>query len=354
MPWRVYESRGQIGRSMRILMWHNSMRWLCRGNRLTGVAVAVLSLVSAGLAGCGGSPSGISSVVSPAAQKDAQAGPTTQDAPSQTPAPAPSELPSPTASPTATVAPTADVPPTPVATPPPPTAVLTTSGFVLEHPDVPPEIEARILEGRYMPINVFPRDQDSDQEPFVNRISCDEPASIAYLQGIENQAISSKESDLDSANLVSIGRHSWLVSWKAGFLQVGYPKVIDACMVEILTGDGGRTVWWFPSLHGEPYLLVRESVDGIAWTTPVRLSVPIEVPPLGIYGGEVFSPPLVLTSNGDTLLVGTQNAETAVVSSTNDLIEWQESEVRFHRPDSLHPRLATSVGLENIALGPNG
>ncbi|WP_419847382.1 hypothetical protein [Candidatus Poriferisocius sp.] len=238
--------------------------------------------------------------------------------------------------------------------PPPPTPDPTASGFVLEHPEIPSQIEARILANEYWAINVLPSHQVSDQEPFVNKISCDKPASIAYLQDLITQTTSSEESELDGATLDSIGRHAWFVPWKAGFLQVGYPKVIDPCEVEIQSGIGAWTVWWFPSMHGVPYLLERRSPDGIDWTTPERLSLPVDAPPLAIYGGEAFSPPLVLTTNGDILLVGIQQEGSALVSITRDLVEWETSEVPFHRPERLHPRLEVSADLENIALGPNG
>ena len=201
-----------------------------------GVALAVLGVFATGLVGCGSSSDEITRI--PSSTVDAVTVESTMEAMATPSVPTP-QTPM-TSTPTQTVAPLTPVPPpvptvapptpdalplppptqvpppvptvappTPVATPPPPTAVPTTSGFVLEHPDIPPGIEERILEGEYIPINVlFPDEQVSEQEPFVNKISCDEPASIAYMQDLTDQTIPSKESDFDNATLDSIGRHS--------------------------------------------------------------------------------------------------------------------------------------------------
>ena len=276
------------------------------------------------------------------------------------PTPVPPAVPMPTVPPPTPVPPAVPMPTVPPPTPVPVDPLLapntnpTTSGLVIEHPDIPPEIEERVLEGEYVSMNFISDTEISEQELFVNKISCDKPASIEYLETLIAHTVSNKEGNLDNVFVNSIGRNSWIVPWNTGFLQIGYARVIDPCQVEIFSDSGRSTVWWFPSLNGDPYLLARESGDGIGWTTPVRLSIPVEIPALKIYGRGRFASPLVLTTNGNTILIGTQRNETAVLSSTTDLVEWQQSEVRFHRPDSLHSKLATSLDLENIALGPNG
>ncbi len=340
-------------------------RRLCSRIWLVGAAVVVLSLVSAGLTGCGGSQSEVSGVVSPTAEEAAQAGLTIEDAPSQTLAPTPNELPSPTASPTALPAPT--VPAAPTATPSPtvvasptaipastPTAVPGTSGFVLEHPDIPPEIEARILDRRYSPLDIPRAEEASDIQTYVKKIDCEEAASIAYVQNLIIQATSNEVDDQIDETVESIGQHSWSVPWKTGYLQFGYPMAIDPCKVEVESASEEATVWWFPSLNGEPYLLMSVSDDGNSWTSPVRFSVPFTLSPLQAYGEEVRSPQILVASNGNHLLLAMEEASIVKVFASTDLDEWDQFIIPFHRPDELHPMLGVSLDLEDVILGPNG
>ncbi len=339
---------------MKNLIRRDLARWLCHRVQLAWVVVVVLSLVSTCVAGCGDSPSEVSGIASPTIEAGMVEPPVPVTLTPTTPAPKTSL--DATSTPT-TPPPTAVVPP-PLPPTPDPTAVVppppTTSGFVLEHPDIPSEIEERILENKYWPINVLPSGEASESEPYVGKINCEKPGSITYVQNLIVQATLGEASNLDNAIVESIGRHSWRVPWKTGFLQFGYPKVIDPCQVEIRGGSRGSTVWWFPSLHGEPYLLMRVSGDGNSWNDPVHLSVPFTISPLRVYGGEVYAPQISAVSNGDYLLLVTGDASGIKTFTSTDLDKWSQLAIPFHRPNNLHSLLGTSFGLEEVVLGPNG
>lgn len=362
---------------MKSLISRESTRRPSRQIRLTGVAVVVLSLGSACLAGCGDSPSEATGDVSPTVQEDRGEGPNAETAPSRTSAPTPtvpgsptassSTTPSPldqlpaspeaTATPVPTVAPTPTevVDPTPTAVPAPtPTSAPAQTDYVLERSEIPSEIEARILERSYDAINTLPGDGTSESGPYVSKITCEKPNSIAYVRNLVEQASLGGEDLQEIEAIEEIGQFSWRVPWNGGFLQFGYPTAIDPCMVEILSGTGGGTVWWFPSLFGEPYLLARTSHDGNDWTTPERFSLPFETPALRQFGGNVELPLLEVTSDGENLLLATDDEDKVLVWVTDDLVEWNSSEVLFHRPESLHPMLRHSFYLDDVILGPNG
>ncbi len=292
----VYWPRGQISRSMKNLIRRDLARWLCQRVRLAGVVVVVLCLVSTGVAGCGGSSSEVSGIAFPTVEAGmveptVPVTPTpTLIAPTPTPAvPAPTPTPvsvSPApANPTATPTPVA---PTPTVPPPTPTPDPTSSVFVIRHSDIPPEIEARILEKEHWATNVLPSGDASESRRYIYKVTCETPGSIAFVQNLMRRATLGEASNLADTTFDSIGRHSWRVPWRGGFLQFGYPKVIDPCQVVMLSGSGGSTVWWFPSLHGEPYLLMRVSSDGNNWSDPIRLSVPFTISPLRVRGEKYF------------------------------------------------------------------
>lgn len=345
---------------MKKLIRRDLARWLYHRVRLAGVAVVVLSLVSTGVAGCGGSPSEISGIASPTVEAGMvePTMPVTPTLVAPTPAPA---VPAPTptlvaptpipATPTATPTPVA---PTPTVPPPTSIAVPPASGFVLEHPNIPREIEERILEYRYSPLDIPRANEASEIQTYVKKIKCEEAASIAYVQYLMTQVHSNEVGDQNDATVESIGQHSWRVPWKNGHLHFGYPKPIDPCIVEAKNASDEATVWWFPSLHGEPYLLARTSDDGSNWTEPVRLFVPFVLPSLRAYGEEALSPQILVASDGNHLLVAIEEKSNVKVFISTDLNEWHQLTIPFYRPDYLHPQLSVSFDIEDAVLGPNG
>ena len=338
---------------MKNLVSRDLARWLRRRIQLTGVSAAALSLVSASVTGCGGSPSEVSGIASPTVE----AGIIESTVPVMpTPAAPPPAPVAPAATPTPTIPPPTPTvpPPTPTIPPPTSTAVPVTSGFVLEHPNIPREIEERILEYRYSPLDIPRADEASEIQTYVKKIKCEEDVSIAYVQNLITQVNSNEAGDQNDATVESIGQHSWRIPWKNGHLHLGYPKPIDPCMVEVQGASEETTVWWFPSLHGEPYLLMRASDDGNDWTSPERFSVPFTVSPLRAYGEEVFSPQILVASNGNRLLLVIEEASTVKAFVTTDLDVWDQSTSQFQRPEYLHPKIGIWFGLEDVVLGPNG
>ncbi len=381
MPLCVYTSKEQISRSMKNLKRRDLARRLCSRNWLAGMAVAVLSLVSAGLTGCGGSQSEVSGVVSPTAEEAAQAGLTIEDAPSQTPAPTPSELPSPTASPIATVAPTADVPPTtqptasvvPTVAPPPhvtavptvaprptevaspeDTAVPIETEFVFESSDIPPELEALILGRNYVPILKFTSGSSSNGEVSLQKMLCNDPNTGVYVESLISQY---KDDSSEFSEMIfseEIGVYSWLFPWQDGFLYLGYPKVARPCTFEASSESSSWTAYWFPSLHEVTHLLMQSSNDGVHWTDPIRFSIPLEIPNLVPSGGQIGYSPLELDSDGQNLIIAWTESENVSVAITSDLVEWTTREVPLLRPPDLNEKLQTFTGLFDVAVNPSG
>lgn len=154
----------------------------------------------------------------------------------------------------------------------------------------------------------------------------------------------------------------WLMPWGEGFLQVGYP-IMDE-------DQRDRT-----------RLFSRFSADGLDWSPPARLSVPLPDPQIhDVHRWEEFAWPYVLTfgtgtdieiddvrrwsqlrfvlgagSDGERLILAMQQGADVFAAITSDLTRWEVHKIPPPSSDGLPDGVeATSLRAAGLAVGPEG
>ncbi len=125
--------------------------------------------------------------------------------------------------------------------------------------------------------------------------------------------------------------------WREGFLQVGYPIVDE--------DQEDRT-----------RLFSRVSADGLDWSPPARLPVPLPDPQIDdVRRWPPGGPALRAASDGDRLIIAVREGEDTLVAVTRDLTRWEET-FKIPPPSSegLPYGVKAEISAGGLVIGPEG
>ena len=187
--------------------------------------------------------------------------------------------------------------------------------------------------------SVSPEAEEADEPPAPVTMTAESSAA-----GVDEQNGSEFGVEIGSSRSWSMG-HGWIVPWKDEILEVGLLKV-----GEERNGDG---------IYDETRLVVRSLSDSNDCRSVLSIYEVIDHPncwaklnyyPVPNEGGSIES----IISDGERLIVASQMDEQAYISITDDLIDWNTTEIGLPRPSGLPDFVYASSYVDHLAVNPNG
>lgn len=204
--------------------------------------------------------------------------------------------------------------------------------------------------------------EQSEPLPTTPDVTGTEPEAATDLEP-STSADKDDETTPGAGEAVTRISDDWLLPWGDGFLEVGYPIVKD---------QEDRT-----------RLFTRVSADGLKWSPPARLSVPLPDPQIhDVSRWDEFAWPYVLTfgtgpepdieiddvrrwsqfgfvlgagSDGERLILAMQQGADVFTAITSDLTRWAVYKIPPPSSDGLPSGVeATTRGAPGLAVGPAG
>lgn len=211
----------------------------------------------------------------------------------------------------------------------------------ISDPPVPPEEAAESSSSG------SPEAEEADEPPAP--VTTTAESSAAYLAE-ETPAIGEKDDDsnieveIGSSSSWSIG-HGWIVPWKDEILEVGLLKI-----GEERNGD---------NIYDETRLVTRSLSDSnhCRSTRPIYEIIDysncwdkLNYHPVPNRDGRIEA----IISDGERLTVASQTDEQVHISVTEDLLDWNTTEISLPHPPRLPDFVYTVSYVDHLAVGPSG